>query len=261
MRAARSVLVASAFSAALLLNVWSPASQSLAAESSGVASAKVSPKAKKAAPRARRTPPRAVSRTGKAVVSRRAIVTPRTKRVVTKLPHTTKRLVRKTPSGVARLTRQTIRRAPTNLALANKGLRQKPGLSKPAGVVHDPKHRAGKSGWMHRHHPFFFKHDGHRWHRHYYTFLVGGLWYWYWYDVIADDDPAALVYTDVILPACYLDSDECVEPGEIIAPAILEDRATEEDMARCAAEFRSFDARTGTYVMYGGAVRVCPYLA
>ncbi len=34
----------------------------------------------------------------------------------------------------------------------------------------------------------------------------------------------------------------------------------EEAMAQCTAEFRSFDARTGTYVNYGGKVRVCPYL-
>jgi hypothetical protein len=142
----------------------------------------------------------------------------------------------------------------------NKGLRRKPGLSKPASVTHDPKHKAGKAGWTHRHKPFFFKHGGHRWRRHYYSFLVGGLWYWYWYDVVADDDPAAEVYEEVVLPDCSLDIDECTEGGTIIAPAILEGRATEEAMEQCRAEFRSFDARTGTYVMYGGEVRVCPYL-
>jgi hypothetical protein len=28
----------------------------------------------------------------------------------------------------------------------------------------------------------------------------------------------------------------------------------------CADRFRSFDPGTGTYVTYGGEVRVCPYL-
>ncbi len=210
---------------------------------------------------------RAIPRTGRAVTTRRTIVTPRTKRVVTRrapkittLPRTTKRVARKAPSVVPRTTRQTIRRAPTNLALVNRGLRQSPKRYKPASVTHDPKRKAGRSGWMHRHRPFFFKHNGHRWRRHYYSFLVSGLWYWYWYDVIADDDPAALVYSEVVLPDCNLESDECIEPGAIVAPAILEGRATEEDMARCAEAFVSFDPSTGTYLTYAGEVRVCPYL-
>jgi hypothetical protein len=130
---------------------------------------------------------------------------------------------------------------------------------KPAHIQHNPRHKAGKAGWMHRHRPFFFKRAGHRWRRHYYSFLVGGLWYWYWYDVIADADPAAVVYSEAALPDCDLEIDECIEP-ELIAPAILEERATEEAMARCAAGFRSFDPRTGTYVTSRGEVRVCPYL-
>jgi hypothetical protein len=31
-------------------------------------------------------------------------------------------------------------------------------------------------------------------------------------------------------------------------------------VARCAAQFRSFNPRTGTYTTYGGEVRLCPYL-
>lgn len=46
----------------------------------------------------------------------------------------------------------------------------------------------------------------------------------------------------------------------IIAGAIVEGRARGDDVERCAAEFRSFDPRSGTYVTYGGEVRVCPYL-
>jgi hypothetical protein len=48
--------------------------------------------------------------------------------------------------------------------------------------------------------------------------------------------------------------------GVIIAEAIREGRATEAAMDRCAARFRSFDRRTGTYITYGGEVRICPYL-
>ena len=40
--------------------------------------------------------------------------------------------------------------------------------------------------------------------------------------------------------------------------AILEARATEQAMAQCAAEFKSFDARTVTYVMRAGEVRFFP---
>jgi BA14K-like protein len=252
------VLIVSALSAAALLNVCLVGSPSLAQERNVVrsqapqkASGAGHARSRAAAPRI--TARRALSRTKRVVTIRHA---PKS----TTLRRTTKHVARKAPSVVPRMQRQAIRKLPTNLALVNKGLRQSPGRSKPASVMHDAKHKAGKSGWTHRHQPFVFKHDGHRWRRHYYTFLVGGLWYWYWYDVIADDDPAALVYDEGILPDCSLDIDECTEAGTIIAPAILEGRATEEAMARCRAEFRSFDTRTGTYVMYGGSVRVCPYL-
>jgi hypothetical protein len=46
----------------------------------------------------------------------------------------------------------------------------------------------------------------------------------------------------------------------IAAEAIRENRARSSDYERCAAAFRSFNPRTGTYVTYGGDVRVCPYL-
>ena len=89
---------------------------------------------------------------------------------------------------------------------------------------------------------------------------MGGLWYWYWYDVTADTDPAGLIYNNAALPDCDPEIDECIEPEASIAPVILEGRATEEAMSRCAAEFRSFNAKTGTYVTYRGEVRICPYL-
>jgi hypothetical protein len=160
------------------------------------------------------------------------------------------------------VTRPIIRKVPeASLAGINSGLRRNPGQTKPAHIQHDPKRKAGKSGWAHRHRPFFFKHAGHRWRRHYYSFLIGGLWYWYWYDLSADADLDAIIYADAALPDCDLESDECTEPeAALVAPAILEGRATQEDMARCAARFRSFDTETGTYVTYGGDVRICPYL-
>lgn len=154
-----------------------------------------------------------------------------------------------------------MRKAPANAALINRGQRRNPGWNKPASVQHNDKHRAGKLGWAHRHRPFYFKHDGKRWRRHYYTYLVGGLWYWYWYDVVADAGVA--IYSDAELPECDLDVDACSEletATVLIAPAILEGRATEEAMARCRARYRSFDDETGTFVAYSGEIRVCPYL-
>ena len=35
---------------------------------------------------------------------------------------------------------------------------------------------------------------------------------------------------------------------------------SEDGMARCSANFRSFDPSTGTYTTYGGETRRCPYL-
>ena len=156
--------------------------------------------------------------------------------------------------------RQPVRSLPGNLALVNAGSRRNPGFHKPANIVHNPNHKAAKAGWQHGHRPFYFKHGGHRWRRVYYSFLAGGLWYWYWYDVDAGLDTAPFVYSNAVLPDCDPDSDECIEPNGLIAPALLEGRATEAAMQQCAAEFQSFDANTGTYVASTGEQRVCPYL-
>lgn len=48
--------------------------------------------------------------------------------------------------------------------------------------------------------------------------------------------------------------------GALIADSVREGSASEDDMELCASTFRSFDPDTGTYVTYGGEVRVCPYL-
>jgi hypothetical protein len=171
-------------------------------------------------------------------------------RVIT--PRSITPLAPKARTPTARSTRQSVRQPPANLALVNSGLRSNPGRAKPAHIQHHPNHKAGKSGWMHQHRPFFFKHAGHRWHRYYYSFLAGGLWYWYWYDVSADTDPTATLYDDGALPDCDPEIDECIEPEEGAAAG--------DAMSRCAKAFRSFDPATGTYVTYGGEVRRCPYL-
>ncbi len=48
--------------------------------------------------------------------------------------------------------------------------------------------------------------------------------------------------------------------GTLVAAAISEHRARHEDMEHCAADFRSFNWRTGTYINRYGEERVCPYL-
>ncbi len=47
--------------------------------------------------------------------------------------------------------------------------------------------------------------------------------------------------------------------GALIASGVSE-AAARDRYARCAAEFRSFDPETGTYIAYGGEERLCPYL-
>lgn len=51
--------------------------------------------------------------------------------------------------------------------------------------------------------------------------------------------------------------------GAVIVGGIIASQAARADrqaMLQCDARFRSFDWDTGTYVTYGGDVRVCPYL-
>ena len=142
---------------------------------------------------------------------------PKTKPLVLNKPNTTPLVLHKKGAATAtRVAKQRVplrhlRAVPTNLAVLNKGFRQNPGHNKPAAVAFNPAHKAAQSGWRHSYKPFFFRHGGHRWHRVYYTFLFGGLWYWYWYDDAADSDPQALVYSLDVLPDCDPDADECAE--------------------------------------------------
>jgi hypothetical protein len=46
----------------------------------------------------------------------------------------------------------------------------------------------------------------------------------------------------------------------IVAGAVRENRGRPSDFERCAAQFRSFNPRTGTYTTFAGEVRICPYL-
>lgn len=48
--------------------------------------------------------------------------------------------------------------------------------------------------------------------------------------------------------------------GALIAAAIREGRAHDDDIGRCEDRYRSFDPETGTYINQYGEERVCPYL-
>lgn len=48
--------------------------------------------------------------------------------------------------------------------------------------------------------------------------------------------------------------------GTLIAAAIREGRARDDDIERCAEDFYGFDPETGTYINRYGEERVCPYL-
>ncbi len=169
------------------------------------------------------------------------------------------------PLPGSRVTPARPRTLPAGTTAFNPGLRRNPGSPKPPAVAHSEARRASKAGWQHHHRPFYFKRGGQRWKRIYYSLPLAGLWYWYWYDVLADDDPVALAINLVVLPECAPDLDECIVSGpdmmgELVAPAIVEGRASPEMLDRCAARYRSFDRRTGTFTAYGGGKRICPYL-
>ncbi len=48
--------------------------------------------------------------------------------------------------------------------------------------------------------------------------------------------------------------------GTLVAAAITDHRARHEDMEHCAADYYSFNPRTGTYINRYGEERICPYL-
>lgn len=46
----------------------------------------------------------------------------------------------------------------------------------------------------------------------------------------------------------------------VVQRAVPQPYGDPDAIARCASQFRSFNANTGTYVTYGGEERLCPYL-
>ncbi len=48
--------------------------------------------------------------------------------------------------------------------------------------------------------------------------------------------------------------------GTLVAAAIRDGRAHENDLGRCDQDFDDFDPDTGTYIDHHGRERVCPYL-
>jgi hypothetical protein len=80
-------------------------------------------------------------------------------------------------------------------------------FTRPQNIRHNPEHRVGAVGGLHKHAPFMHARDGHRFYRRYY--LEGGVWFWY--DEPAPDDPAL---ADGDLPTCDPNADEC--QGDVV---------------------------------------------
>lgn len=55
-----------------------------------------------------------------------------------------------------------------------------------------------------------------------------------------------------------IDGDDALEAAD--DTAVIVDRGISVAEARCAAQYRSFDPATGTYVSFDGTVRPCRYL-
>jgi hypothetical protein len=78
--------------------------------------------------------------------------------------------------------------------------------------VHNPNYLAGLKGLKSGYKPYWFKHGGFRWYRHYYPLLVGGAWYWYWYNYTPEDAPVAVsTYVEADAFTCDPDDDDCGE--------------------------------------------------
>jgi hypothetical protein len=80
-------------------------------------------------------------------------------------------------------------------------------FARPPNIRHNPEHRLGAVGGLHKHAPFMFAREGHRFYRRYY--IEGGAWYWY-DEPAADDDPAVADG----LPTCDPNADEC--QGDVV---------------------------------------------
>lgn len=83
----------------------------------------------------------------------------------------------------------------------------------PSDIHHNPAHRIGSWGSSHNHRAFVYRHNGHRWHRYYYTWFGGGVYTWYWYDTVIDSsavaDDGVTLDDATSLPDCDPNVDAC----------------------------------------------------
>jgi hypothetical protein len=103
--------------------------------------------------------------------------------------------------------------APFKSKYVQPGLKLQPvGSVTPPKLVHNPNYLAGLKGLKSGYKPYWFKHGGFRWYRHYYPLLVGGAWYWYWYNYTPEDAPVSVsTYVEADAFACDPDDDDCGE--------------------------------------------------
>ena len=90
-----------------------------------------------------------------------------------------------------------------------------------------------------------YRGGGHRHHRHAHRRWRGGGVYF-----------GAPYYYGAWGPSYYYDDFYDAPYYDDVPVASYDD----DDVERCAARYRSFDRRTGTFLTYGGERRLCPYL-
>jgi len=81
----------------------------------------------------------------------------------------------------------------------------KAAFQKPDNIRHNPQHRVGHFGALHRHAPLMFARGGHPFYRRYY--IRDGVWFWYDEPVLESDSAYPSAVAD--LPMCDLNADEC----------------------------------------------------
>lgn len=79
--------------------------------------------------------------------------------------------------------------------------------TKPANVVHDPRHRIGKAGARYNKQAFMFHRGRHFYRRFYYIGPDGGVYFYD--DTVPDDDPSLAGVDPDALGTCPQDSDDC----------------------------------------------------
>lgn len=94
-------------------------------------------------------------------------------------------------------------------------------FEKPDNIRHNPEHRVGHFGQMHRHAPFMFARGGHPFYRRYY--IRDGVWFWYDAPVLAGDPDYPVGVEG--LPICDLNADECQGDIQPVAASPPDDPA------------------------------------